>query len=197
MLRDSALAAAGLLNEAIGGPPVFPYQPDGVWEELFMGRYRYDASEGPAQYRRTIYAFWRRTIAPTFLFDNAQRRSCEVQHHQTNTPLQALTLLNDTSYLESAYALARAATKNANDEVALQTIANRVLARPLRPDELPVFVRVLTKARTHYQANPADARSLLTVGQQLPDATANLTDHAAYLIVASMFLNLDEVLSYE
>ena len=162
-----------------------------------MGRYRYNPSEGPAQYRRTIYAFWRRTIAPTFLFDNAQRRSCDVQQHQTNTPLQALTLLNDTSYLESAFALARLATTATDDESALHTIANRVMARPLHSDELPVFIRLLTKTRAYYQANHAEARSLLTVGQQLPDATRNPTNHAALMIIASTFLNLDEVLTYE
>ena len=74
MLRDAALRSSGLLNPAVGGPPVRPYQPDGVWEENFMGRFHYSPSEGAAQYRRTLYAFWRRSIAPTFLFDSAQRR---------------------------------------------------------------------------------------------------------------------------
>ena len=75
MLRDQALAAAGLLNPALGGPPVRPWHPPGVWEELFMGRFTYEPSAGPAQHRRTLYAFWRRSIAPTFLFDSAQRRT--------------------------------------------------------------------------------------------------------------------------
>ncbi len=111
MLRDAALHASGLLEPALGGPPVRPYQPAGVWEENFMGRFTYEPSEGPAQYRRTLYAFWRRSIAPTFLFDSAQRRSCEVRTPRTNTPLQALTLLNDENYLEASRALATRALK--------------------------------------------------------------------------------------
>ncbi|MEQ2009714.1 MAG: PSD1 and planctomycete cytochrome C domain-containing protein, partial [Limisphaerales bacterium] len=74
MLRDGALRSSGLMNAALGGPPVRPHQPEGVWEEIFMGRFKYEPSEGAAQHRRTLYAFWRRSIAPTFLFDSAQRR---------------------------------------------------------------------------------------------------------------------------
>ncbi|MGB0580792.1 MAG: PSD1 and planctomycete cytochrome C domain-containing protein, partial [Limisphaerales bacterium] len=107
MIRDGALKAAGLLNSAIGGPPVRPYQPVGVWREMFMGRFTYQPSVGPAQFRRTLYAFWRRSSAPTFLFDSSQRRMCEVRPRRTNTPLHALTLLNDTSMLESARHIAR------------------------------------------------------------------------------------------
>ena len=124
MLRDAALHHAGLLNPALGGPPVRPYQPEGVWEELFMGRFKYEPSEGPAQYRRTLYAFWRRTIAPTFLFDSAQRRSCEIRTARTNTPLQALTLLNDQTFLEAAKVLAAKP---------VEAIFNQVLSR--QPDE--------------------------------------------------------------
>src|SRR4029453_1267319 len=100
---------------AIGGPPVRPYQPDGVWEEMFMGRFHYDPSEGAAQYRRTLYAFWRRAIAPTFLFDSAQRRVCEVTAGRTNTPLQALTLLNDATQREAAQILAAEALGGASE----------------------------------------------------------------------------------
>ena len=87
MIRDAALASSGLLNPALGGPPVRPHQPEGVWEEIFMGRFTYQPSQGAAQHRRTLYAFWRRSIAPTFLFDSAQRRVCEVAMTRTNTPL--------------------------------------------------------------------------------------------------------------
>ena len=94
--------AKGLLEPALGGPPVFPYQPENVWEEMTMGKLHYEPTEGPEQYRRTIYAFWRRSRPPAFLFDVAQRRVCEVGTLSTNTPLQVLTLMNDLSYLESA-----------------------------------------------------------------------------------------------
>lgn len=188
MLRDAALAYAGLLNPAIGGPPVRPYQPDGVWEELFMGRFQYLPSEGSAQYRRTLYAFWRRSIAPTFLFDSAQRRSCEVRVSRTNTPLQALTLLNDTTYLESARAIARAVSEPSK-------IFERVLGRAPSASESAVLSREHARALSHYRAHPDEAVKLLTVGQaknNAPDA-----EFAAAMFTASMVLNLDEAITHE
>ncbi len=178
MLRDAALRYAGLLNPALGGPPVRPYQPDGVWEELFMGRFKYEPSEGPAQYRRTLYAFWRRTIAPTFLFDTAQRRSCEVRTARTNTPLQALTLLNDQTYLEASRTLAASGPAE---------IFERVLAR--RPDakEAAVLEREYQRALAHYAANRADAVKLAGGAPEL----------AARMVVASLILNLDEAITHE
>ncbi|MCC6511344.1 MAG: PSD1 domain-containing protein, partial [Pirellulaceae bacterium] len=136
MLRDAALRVSGLMTEYIGGPPVRPYQPDGVWEELFMGRFKYEPSEGAAQYRRTLYAFWRRSIAPTFLFDSAQRRSCEVRVGRTNTPLQALTLLNDATYLEAACNLAQqATTHDQRIDQCIAFIMQRVVGRNPSPAE--------------------------------------------------------------
>ncbi|MBL8239321.1 MAG: PSD1 domain-containing protein [Bryobacterales bacterium] len=178
MLRDAALQNAGLLNRALGGPPVRPYQPDGVWEELFMGRFKYEPSEGAAQYRRTLYAFWRRTIAPTFLFDSAQRRSCEVRTSRTNTPLQALTLLNDRTYLEAARTLAAMGPAE---------VFARVLAR--RPDakESAVLDREYRRALAHYSAHPGDASKLAGGSAEL----------AARMVVASLILNLDEAITHE
>jgi len=178
MLRDAALRYAGLMNPSLGGPPVKPYQPDGVWEELFMGRFKYEPSEGPAQYRRTLYAFWRRTIAPTFLFDSAQRRSCEVRTSRTNTPLQALTLLNDRTYLESSRTLAASSVPD---------IFEMVLSR--RPDaaESAVLEREYRKALAHYSTKPADAATLSGGNAEL----------AARMVVASMILNLDEAVTHE
>ncbi|HEU0119489.1 MAG TPA: PSD1 and planctomycete cytochrome C domain-containing protein [Bryobacteraceae bacterium] len=180
MLRDAALQYAGLLNPAIGGPPVRPYQPDGVWEELFMGRFKYEPSEGAAQYRRTLYAFWRRTIAPTFLFDSAQRRSCEVRTARTNTPLQALTLLNDQTYLEASRVLAASS---------VQDIFSRVLSRRPEPSEMAVLDREYARSLAHYRAHPADSAKLIG-GAANPEL-------AARMIVASMILNLDEAITHE
>lgn len=185
MLRDAALHHAKLLNPALGGPPVRPYQPEGVWEELFMGRFRYEPSEGPAQYRRTLYAFWRRTIAPTFLFDSAQRRSCEVRTSRTNTPLQALTLLNDETYLEAAQTLAA---------LPLPQIFARVLHRPPDAAETSILNREYARALAHYQKNPADAGRLLASGKA---KVAPTPAHAAAMVVASLILNLDEAMTHE
>jgi Protein of unknown function (DUF1553)/Protein of unknown function (DUF1549)/Planctomycete cytochrome C len=198
MLRDAALVAGGLLNPAIGGPPVKPYQPDGVWEELFMGRFRYDASEGPAQYRRTLYAFWRRSIAPTFLFDSASRRSCEVKPSRTNTPLQALTMLNDSGFLEAARALAAIALRSdSEDHGRLETITKRVLSRAPTTEESSVLIREVERARTYYRSHLQDAAKLLAIGQQPVDPTLDHADLAAYAVIASLVLNLDEAMSHE
>ena len=143
-----------------------------------MGRFKYEPSEGPAQYRRTLYAFWRRTIAPTFLFDTAQRRSCEVRTARTNTPLQALTLLNDQTYLEASRVLASATVPE---------IFERVLGR--RPDakEAGVLARQYEKALAHYKAAPGDAAKL----------SGSTPETAARMVVASLILNLDEAITHE
>ncbi len=198
MLRDAALCESGLMNEALGGPPVRPYQPDGVWEEIFMGRFRYEASEGAAQYRRTLYAFWRRSIAPTFLFDSAQRRVCEVRTPRTNTPLQALTLLNDQSYLEAARALAMKALQGTGKpDERITEISRRVIARPPTNKEAIVLRRELDRALAHYSAHPDDAKKFLASGQLKPEASLAAADVAAYAVVASMILNLDEAITHE
>ncbi|MGV3483649.1 MAG: DUF1553 domain-containing protein, partial [Planctomycetaceae bacterium] len=198
MLRDSALAASGLLNRAIGGPPVRPYQPDGVWEELFMGRFNYEPSEGTAQYRRTLYAFWRRAIAPTFLFDSAQRRTCEVRVGRTNTPLQALTLLNDTTYLEAARALAIQASEAGDTQASeLEHLFHRILSRPPSAKELAVARREADRASERYRLDPESASQLLAVGQAAAAPSGDSSELAALMIVASMLLNLDEAITHE
>ncbi len=196
MIRDAALGASGLLNPAIGGPPVRPYQPPGVWEEMFMGRFVYEPTEGPDQYRRTIYAFWRRSAAPTFLFDSAQRRVCEVRTPRTNTPLQALTLLNDTTFLESARALAADAVSKGGD-ARFHAILKSVLARPADARELSIFQREFKRAREHFQAHPDDATRWLSHGQSRPDPKLDRTELAALAVVADMVLNLDEAITRE
>lgn len=194
MLRDAALTASGLLNPALGGPPVRPYQPEGVWEENFMGRFTYQPSEGAAQYRRTLYAFWRRSIAPTFLFDSAQRRVCEVGMNRTNTPLQALTLLNDATMREAAETLAQQVLhKKISPKQRLNDLFACVLSRPASSQELHVLTRELDRALKHYQAHPQDAESYL----RLPDGQVPPPEQAAYTLIASLILNLDEAITHE
>lgn len=198
MLRDAALQSAGLLNPAMGGPPVRPYQPAGVWEENFMGRFTYEPSEGAAQYRRTLYAFWRRSIAPTFLFDSAQRRVCEVTMSRTNTPLQALTLLNDASMMEAASALAQQMLQQGpGAEEQLRFLYNRVLSRQATAQELAILKRELERASAHYAAHEADAQAYLA---SLPGPVSPPTHApalAACTVVASLVLNLDEAITHE
>jgi hypothetical protein len=198
MIRDAALRSSGLLNPALGGPPVFPYQPPGVWEEISMGRNRYEPSEGPDQFRRTIYAFWRRSAAPSFLFDSAQRRVCEVRLPRTNTPLQALTLLNDQTNLVASRRLAENALHAASDEPdRLDELMRRVLSRPAGETERPVLERALHRALDYYREHPDDAARWLAHGAPRPDPGLDAAELAAYAVVADMILNLDEAITRE
>jgi len=198
MIRDAGLQASGLLNPALGGPPVMPYQPEGVWAEMFMGRFRYEPSQGAAQYRRSLYAFWRRSSAPTFLFDSAQRRVCEVKPRRTNTPLQALTLLNDVSVLESSRELARTAIKQKSTvSERLDMMACRILSRALEERERLILEREFQMALKHYRNAPQDAFQLLDVGQPPNKSESNPGELAAYMVIASMIFNLDEAITHE
>jgi hypothetical protein len=200
MIRDAALKASGLLNDATGGAPVFPYQPPGVWRDQFMGRFVYRPSIGQAQYRRTLYAFWRRTSAPTFLFDSAMRRTCEVVPRRTNTPLHALTLLNDTTSLEAARTLSEAAiTAFPKDLVKrFEFLTIRVLSRKPTVDEAArVLSRQYKVARDYYDEHPDEAEALTTVGQLATPTEDVVADVAATMLLANLLLNLDEGITHE
>ncbi len=200
MLRDGALRSGGLLNDAMGGPPVKPYHPDGVWEDITMGRFKYDATVGPDQYRRTIYAFWRRSAAPVFLFDNAQRRVCEVRVLRTNTPLHALTLMNDPTYLESSRALAATAMMEGKTrEERMKVIARRVLSRDPSALEMAAFIRLFERSLAFYRSQPGEAAKMIAGGQwQAPAKLKNDPPSlASYALVASAVMNLDEAINRE
>ncbi len=201
MIRDAALQASGLLNESIGGPPVFPYQPPGVWQDQFMGRFVYQPSIGRAQYRRTLYSFWRRTSAPTFLFDSAMRRTCEVVPRRTNTPLHALTLLNDTTSLEAARTLSDAALAVASpNDLAkrFEFLMMRILSRqPTKFEADNVLLPQYRTARAYYDRHPAEAATLTTVGQLAVPEASVVADVAATMLLANLLLNLDEGITHE
>jgi hypothetical protein len=201
MIRDQALKASGLLNPTLGGPPVKPWQPEGVWEEIFMGRFTYTPSVGPAQYRRTLYAYWRRSSAPTFLFDSAQRRVCEVSIRRTNTPLHALTLLNDTTMYEASRWLGHRAMQRPSTEVErrLQWMAQQILLRDLKPDERAVLQREWERAREHYRAHPQEAATFLdrTVFAATLPPSSQFAEWAAYTLASSLLFNLDEAITHE
>jgi hypothetical protein len=198
MLRDSALHVSGLLNPTLGGPPVRPYQPPGVWEDITMGRFKYRPTEGPEQYRRTLYAFWRRSASPAFLFDNAQRRVCEVRSPRTNTPLHALTLMNDLTYRESARVLAERVLEKTKPTVSpTHALFERVLFRKPSASEASVLEHQFSKALAWYQAHPAEARKAIHQGQSTPNPELLPERLAATALVASLVLNLDETLNRE
>ncbi len=198
MLRDAALRVSGLLNPALGGPPVRPYQPIGVWKEIFMGRFTYRPSVGAAQYRRTLYAFWRRSSAPTFLFDSAQRRVCEVRTRRTNTPLHALTLMNDLSMLEAARELAANALRTTTDERSrIVALFNPIMGRVPEAREADVLLREHRRALERYREQPEAAVAFVSRGQFRAKPGDDVAGLAAGMLTASLILNLDEAMTRE
>lgn len=162
-----------------------------------MGRFTYAASEGAAQHRRSLYAFWRRTIAPVFLFDSAQRRVCEVRTPRTNTPLQALALLNDENFLEASRAMAGAAEpRGTQPESQIEWLHQRVLGRVPAERELKILLREYQRALAQFEADASMAQRFLKIVPHSP-SPASPKHRAALTVVASMILNLDETLTHE
>jgi hypothetical protein len=195
MIRDQALAVSGLLVDKVGGPPVNPYQPPGLWQELQGGK-GYKEDEGEGLYRRSIYSYWRRTVAPPNMvtFDAATRETCAVRENRTNTPLQALTLMNDTIYVEAARKLAeRMILEGGNDPVGYGF--KLVLSRSPRTSEQTTLSRARAKFASFYEANPTDAELLLSQGKSPRNASIPAPQAAVYTGIASILLNLDETVT--
>ncbi|REJ87154.1 MAG: DUF1553 domain-containing protein [Planctomycetota bacterium] len=199
MMRDQALAASGLLVDTLGGRPVNPYQPEGVWEETTFGRKTYTQDHGAALYRRSLYTFWRRIIAPTMFFDSASRQVCTVNVSRTNTPLHALNLLNDVTYVEASRALAeRVLLSSESDPIARADLAFRlVLARSLMPEEEEVILAAVERLRDDFEADPGQARELLAVGESPVNESLDVIEYATYTALCNAVLNLDEAVTKE
>jgi hypothetical protein len=198
-IRDQALAVSGLLVERLGGPSVKPYQPPGLWEDLAGEKYEQD--HGDKLYRRSLYTFWKRTVAPPALlaFDAAGREACVVRETRTNTPLQALNLMNDVTYVEAARKLAeRLLTQGGATPADRLTLAFRLATgRRPRPAELQVLCASLDRHLAHYRQDRQSALSLLTGGESPPNVRLDVCEVAAYTALGSMVLNLDEVITKE
>ena len=201
MLRDSALAASGLLVEKIGGPSVKPYQPSGLWEEIAMpesNTRKYVPDTGDALHRRSVYTFWKRASPPPSLetFDATSREFVCVRRARTNTPLQAFVTMNDPQFVEAARKLAERAVTAAPDAPArLDTLAHLTLGRALQPAELAAFERTRARFAAYYEKNPVEARALLAVGSAPADLKLNPAELAEWTLVSSQFFNLDEFLT--
>jgi hypothetical protein len=199
VLRDQALLVGGLLVEKRGGPSVKPYQPAGLWQELSgAGDYKPDTGEG--LYRRTLYTFWKRTVPPPVLatFDAPARETCWVRESRTNTPVQALALLNDVTFVEAARGLAeRVVRAGGTPDDHLTRAFRRVLARPPTAAELGVLRGHLDHHRAEYRRDPAAATRLLRVGESKPDPKLDPAELAAYTAVCRLILNLDEAVTKE
>jgi hypothetical protein len=198
MLRDQALAAAGLLVEKRGGPAVKPYQPEGIWEEATFGKKTYQQDHGAALYRRSLYVFWRRIVGPTTFFDAGARQVCTVKIARTNTPLHALVTLNDTAFVEAARVMAQGVTVAADTDVDRIAYAFRVLtARAPTARERALLLGRLEKLRGQFGADPAAALQLASVGEAARPESLDPVEHAAWTAMVSLLMNLDEVLSKE
>jgi hypothetical protein len=185
--------------ERIGGPAVKPYQPVGVWEEATFGKITYQQDHGEKLYRRTLYTFWRRIVGPTNLFDTAARQACTVRQGRTNTPLHALTLLNDVTFVEAARVFAQRVllAGGATSEARIESAFRLATGRKPTAREQEVLGRALQRLQTQYRAAPDTAAKLLTVGEAPRDQKLDPAEHAAYTGLCSLILNLDEVLTRE
>ncbi len=198
MLRDQALAAAGLLVEQRGGPAVKPYQPPGIWEEATFGKKTYEQDHGEALYRRSLYVFWRRIVGPTSFFDAGSRQVCTVKVARTNTPLHALVTLNDPAYVEAARVLAQRVLGAGGDDRAKLGAAFRfATTRGPRANEAAILQSRLGKLRAQFAADPAAAKALAAAGEAPRPAALDPVEHAAWTALCSLILNLDETLSKE
>jgi Protein of unknown function (DUF1553)/Protein of unknown function (DUF1549)/Planctomycete cytochrome C len=199
-IRDQALFAAGLLVTRLGGPPVFPYQPSGLWEERAnegSNTKVYKRGDGESLYRRSLYTFWKRTCPPPLMsvFDVPDRVACAVRRSSTNTPLQALATLNDEQFLECARRLAaRTLREDSTDRERLTKLFRRATGRHPAEADLQTLERGLSALVSRYRAAPADAAVLLRQGSNSPDANLDRADLAGWMLVASVILNLDETL---
>ena len=203
MIRDTALAASGLLNAEVGGPSVLPYQPPGLWEEMAFGEgfsaQTYQQSHGKDLYRRGLYTFWKRTVPPATLglFDAPDREKCVARRAQTNTPLQALALMNDPTYVEASRALAqRVLLEGGRDDKRRIEYAFRLAtARKPSGKEAGVLRSLLKNRLDGYRRDPKSAAKLLEVGEFPRDKRLDVVEHAAWTTVASVILNLDETVT--
>ncbi len=201
VLRDVALAASGLLDRRIGGAPVYPYQPDAIWESLAITKERdftYRPSTGADLYRRSLYTFWRRTIGPANMFDASNRQTCRVRQTATSTPLHALTTLNDPTWAEASRVLAAHAIEAGGDADAQLTFAfRRVFGRKPADRDLAALRRALEKQRAIYQADPKAAAEVVTIGTAPAQPNLKAPEHAALTAVCLAIFNLDSALTRE
>jgi hypothetical protein len=203
VLRDQALAVSGLLVEKLGGPSVKPYMPEGVWDETSVyGDMRgYKADTGEGLYRRTLYTIWKRTAAPPsmLLFDSPNREICTVKRSRTNTPLQALALLNEVTYVEAARVLAQRMILEggATPEARIAWAFKKTAGRAPTENEVKVLASGIAKRATRLQQNAEEAKKIATVGMSKVDPKVDPVELANYTATANVLLNLDEVINRE
>jgi hypothetical protein len=201
ILRDWALATSDLIDLRIGGRPVYPYQPETIWESLAITKERdfnYPTSQGKDLYRRSLYTFWRRTVGPANMFDASARQTCKVRLTITSTPLHALTTLNDPTWVEAARELAELALHQSGELTdQLQFAFRRVNCRSAKSAEIEQLAKAWHKQFAIFSQDIAAAIEFLKTGQAERDSTLDPATHAAMAAVCLAILNLDEALTRE
>ncbi|CAN5165116.1 DUF1553 domain-containing protein [soil metagenome] len=198
MIRDNALASSGLLVRRIGGPSVYPYQPDGLWEALSnkSWRYNYTQDKGEGLYRRSFYTVWKRTAPPPsmLIFDAPDRNTCVVRRETTSTPLQALVLLNDPQYVEAAKFVGERMITEAGADLEDQLIYGyRLLTgRKPRKKELNLLIQLYEEEKDNFERNPAALKQYLSVGEMKTEKNLDQVKTGAFAVVASAIMNTDE-----
>ena len=201
-IRDQALSVSGLLTEGLGGPSVKPYQPEGLWADMVEGGYGdYVQSEGDDLYRRSLYTFWKRTLGPPTLmtFDSSTRETCIVRTGRTNTPLQALNLMNDVTYVEAARRLAERMMTEGGETPAERVDFAYRLATAHRPSPAAeaILVDGFRRHLERYQADRRAALDLISQGESARDETLDVAELASYTMVANLILNFDGTITKE
>ena len=199
-IRDQALFVSGLLVEELGGPSVKPYQPAGLLKDMvFTNMAEYAQEQGEGLWRRSLYTFWKRTVMPPAMqvFDASSREYCQVSETRTNTPLQALNLMNDVAYVESARMLAQRMLNEGGARPADRITEGFRLATGRVPDELEteLLQSSLGSQLVYFKTNPDAAAKLIAVGEKDNDPGLEAEELAAYAVVGSLILNLDEVIT--
>ena len=199
-IRDNALAISGLLVRKVGGPSVKPYQPAGLWEDVTVERRgKYVADTGEGLFRRGMYTFWKRTCPPPAMvsFDAPNREVCVARRSRTNTPLQALVLLNDPTYIEAARVFASDVLKSGGtDQLARLNYAYRkALARDIRPEEVPAMQELLELARSDFAEDANRVDAYLSVGTVGISGETPKLELAVWTVACSAILNLDETIT--
>jgi hypothetical protein len=209
LVRDQVLAVSGLLSTKIGGPSVKPYQPEGLWEAVsYNAEETYVPDRDDGLWRRSLYSYWKRQAPPPalLLFDANTREKCVVRRSRTNTPLQALVVLNDVTYIEAARALAArvlletgsnasAVLGPGGDEHRLRSLFRRALSRWPEPAELQVLIDLLARERAAFAETPAAGERLIHVGASPSPSDLDSRELASWTLVAHTILNLDEILT--
>ena len=198
-IRDQALMVSGLLVNKLGGAPVKPYQPLGIWSDLSLGKIKYEQDHGENLYRRTLYTFWRRASSPTMLFDVASRQVCKVRTSRTNTPLHALVLMNDDTYVEASRKLAERALLEGGTSDADRLAYGFRLAtcRHATDAERAVLLDVLKNVGADYATDAEKVNALLSRGESPVSDKLDRAELASLAAVMNMILNLDEVITKE